>query len=108
MLDTAVYDSEAQVLLPAADSRAAAARAALTRRNLDGVLAEVTAALKPLAGFFGKQHLQALLTLSGPDGQQYLLEQLLSTLEHEQVRLSSKVQPARIASSTTRHTFLMD
>ncbi|KAF6264137.1 hypothetical protein COO60DRAFT_220743 [Scenedesmus sp. NREL 46B-D3] len=88
MLDTAVYDSEALVLLPAAaDAPAAAGLPAAA-----GVLAEVSAALRPLVGFFGRQHLQALLALAGPAGQAHLLEGLMNKLDEEQGFLLEQLQ----------------
>jgi hypothetical protein len=85
LLDTAVYDSEALVLLPAvADAPVAADLPAA------GVLGEVSAALQPLASFFGRQHLQALLGIAGPAGQAHLLEGLMDKLDEEQVRKDSR------------------
>lgn len=81
LLDTAAYDSEARVLLPPAAANVAAGRGA------DGVLGEVSAALKPLRAFFGRQHLQSLLLLGGPAGQQHVLAGLLDKMDQEQVRL---------------------
>jgi hypothetical protein len=83
MLDTAVYDSEAMVLLPAAAAAANASSAA--DLPAAGVLGEVSAALRPLGSFFGRQHLQALLGLAGPAGQAHLLEGLMDKLDEEQV-----------------------
>jgi hypothetical protein len=86
LLDTAVYDSEALVLLPAADADASAATAAGgASQAAAGVLGEVSAALRPLGSFFGRQHLQALLALAGPAGQAHLLEGLMDKLDEEQV-----------------------
>jgi hypothetical protein len=87
-----VYDSEALVLLPAVAVDAAAATAAAAAGALPaaaGVLGEVSAALRPLGSFFGRQHLQALLALAGPVGQAHLLERLMDKLDEEQVGNSS-------------------
>jgi hypothetical protein len=86
-----VYDSEALVLLPAvaADAAAATAAAAVAVPAAAGVLGEVSAALRPLGSFFGRQHLQALLALAGPAGQAHLLERLMDKLDEEQVRNSN-------------------
>jgi hypothetical protein len=84
VLDTAVYDSEALVLLPAVSADATAAAAAAPPAAA-GVLGEVSAALRPLGSFFGRQHLQALLALAGPAGQAHLLEGLMDKLDEEQV-----------------------
>ncbi|WIA15231.1 hypothetical protein OEZ85_001907 [Tetradesmus obliquus] len=88
MLNTAVYDSEARVLLPAA-ADAATAAAGLPAA---GVLGEVSAALRPLGSFFGRQHLQALLGLAGPAGQAHLLEGLMDKLDEEQGCLLDQLQ----------------
>jgi hypothetical protein len=88
MLDTAVYDAEAQVLL----SVVLAAAADSTDDGLphfDGVLAEVEAAVQPLQGFFGRQHLAALHAFTGPAGVQQLVAGVLDKLEHEQVGVLS-------------------
>lgn len=79
MLNTAVYDAEAQVLLPTTGSAAAAVPA------VAGVLAEVEAAVQPLAAFFGRQHLAALHAFTGPAGVQQLVAGVLDKLEQEQV-----------------------
>lgn len=86
MLDTAVYDAESQVLLPAAADSAAAATGAGVLA-VDGVLAEVDAVVQPLQAFFGRQHLAALHAFTGPLGVQQLIEGVLGKLEQEQVRL---------------------
>jgi hypothetical protein len=88
MLDTAVYDAEAQVLL----SVVLPANADSTDDGLpqfDGVLAEVEAAVQPLQGFFGRQHLAALHDFTGPAGVQQLIAGVLDKLEHEQVGVLS-------------------
>lgn len=84
MLDTAVYDAEAQVLLSVV-LPAAADSADDDLPQLDGVLAEVEAAVQPLQGFFGRQHLAALHGFTGPAGVQQLIAGVLDKLEHEQV-----------------------
>lgn len=81
MLETAVYDGEAQVLLPVFAPDASAAVP-----GVHGVLREVEAALQPLAAFFGRQHLAALHALMGPLGVQQLITGVLGKLENEQVR----------------------
>lgn len=86
MLDTAVYDAESQVLMPAAADSAAAATGAGVL-GVDGVLAEVEAVVQPLQAFFGRQHLAALHAFTGPLGVQQLIEGVLGKLEQEQVRL---------------------
>lgn len=80
MLNTAVYDSEAQVLLPSADTATDAVPA------VDGVLSEVERAVQPQVAFFGRQHLTALHALTGPAGVQQLVAGVLDKLEQEQVR----------------------
>jgi hypothetical protein len=96
VLDTAVYDAEAQVLL----SVMLAAAADSTDDGLpqfDGVLAEVEAAVQPLQGFFGRQHLAALYDFTGPAGVQQLIAGVLDKLEHEQVGvLSAGLECVRI------------
>lgn len=94
LLDNAVYDAEAQVLMPVghSNSRPAAAddpwsaTAAAAAPQLSGVLAEVSSAVEPLASFVGRQHLAALQALAGPVGMQQLIVGVLDKLESEQVR----------------------
>jgi hypothetical protein len=96
MLDSAVYDAESQVLLPAAaDSAAAAGAGGL---GVDGVLAEVEAVVEPLQAFFGRQHLAALHAFTGPLGVQQLIEGVLGKLEKEQVRLLNSCTPCWLFS----------
>lgn len=78
MLDTAAYDSEARVFIPAgvADSAAGC--------RVGDVLGEVSAAVKPVRSFFGRQHLQSLQLLAGPAGQQDLLQGLMNKMDQEQ------------------------
>lgn len=85
MLDTAVYDAESQLLLPAAADNDAATGAG--NLGVDGVLAEVEAVVQPLQAFFGRQHLAALQAFTGPLGVQHLIEGVLGKLGQEQVRL---------------------
>lgn len=85
MLDTAAYDAEAQILLPASvPSVAGSASAGCS--ELDGVLAQVEAIVQPLHAFFGRQHLAALNAFTGPVGVQQLVAGVLDKLEQEQVR----------------------
>lgn len=83
LVNTAAYDSEAQVLLPPAAAVSAAAG------GVEGVLGVVSAAVRPLRCFFGRQHLQSLLLLCGPAGQQHVLAGVLDKMDQEQVRVSS-------------------
>jgi hypothetical protein len=83
MLNTAVYDAEAQVLLPSADTATAAVP------SVAGVLSEVEGAVQPLVAFFGRQHLAALHALTGPAGVQQLVAGVLDKLEQEQVSRGS-------------------
>jgi hypothetical protein len=81
LLDTAVYDAEAQVLLAGGHSSANTAHVP----QVDGVMAEVEAAVRPLGAFVGRQHLTALRAFTGPLGLQQLITRVLQKLEHEQV-----------------------
>lgn len=83
LLDTAVYDAEAQVLLPVAEGAAAGVGDAVP--GVVGVLAELEAALLPLKAFFGRQHLAALHAFLGPSGVQQLISAVLQKLDTEQV-----------------------
>lgn len=86
LLDTAVYDAEAQVLLPIAEGAAAVVSDAVP--GVVGVLAELEAALLPLKAFFGRQHLAALHAFLGPLGVQQLISAVLQKLDTEQVGAS--------------------
>lgn len=75
LMNTAVYDSEAQVFFAAAAGGISG----------DGVLSWLSAALKPFKRFFGRQHLQSLLVWAGAGGQQHVLSRLLAKMEADQV-----------------------
>jgi hypothetical protein len=83
LLDSAVYDGEARVLLPTEPLSAAPGSAAAAPAG--GVLAEVSRALRPLSSFVGRQHLAALQALAGPVALQALIAGVLDKLEAEQV-----------------------
>eukprot|EP00775_Hariotina_reticulata_P008815 gene8815-8994_t len=81
VLDTAAYDSEAQVLMLGKENETAAAAG---HPKLTGILAEVAAVLQPFRNFFGRQHLASMHAFAGPAGQQLLLSCLLNKLDNQQ------------------------
>jgi hypothetical protein len=85
MLAEAVFDSQAQVLLAPWAAAAPGGDAAAGGAVCDVVEDRVRGLLAPYRGFFGRQHLAALLEVEGDWAMQALLEAALERFEDVQV-----------------------